>query len=248
MNITAEHLQRFQSVFDQYQHNTRFTAKDYWKNRSNNELWLWLVGQVMVVGGAASNDRFQSREDLKDRLNYDALSQYTNDKELQTVINEVLRKAGVRYASTDLEKCQKSKALVHNYKFITNYKDGFKGLLQYLAQIEGEHAELDRVSFLMAHFKFIKHKSARDFLMSMGINTHTLALDIRIQNIFRHFGIEFPTQAQLSVKAIYDKTEKEIIEKICKPLNIDPDKFDRILYQHYNEIIGRRGEIHHIGT
>src|SRR6476661_7567355 len=105
MNITAEHLQRFQSVIDQYQHNTRFTAKDYWKDRSNNELWLWLVGQVMVVGGAASNDRFQNREDLKERLSYEILSQYTTDKELQLVINEVLRAAGVRYASTNLEKC-----------------------------------------------------------------------------------------------------------------------------------------------
>src|SRR3954471_7715154 len=100
MNITAEHLQRFQSAIDQYQHITRFTPKDYWKDRSNNELWLWLVGQVMVVGGAASNDRFQSREDLKERLNYDAVSKYTTDKELQSVINEVLRAAGVRYASS----------------------------------------------------------------------------------------------------------------------------------------------------
>src|SRR3954451_8766820 len=127
MNITAVHLQLFKSVIDQYQHHTRFTPQDYWKNRSNNELWLWLVGQVMVVGGAASNDRFQSREDLKEKLNYDALSQYSTDKELQAVINEVLRAAGVRYASTDLEKCQKSKALVHNYRFISNYKGGFKG-------------------------------------------------------------------------------------------------------------------------
>src|SRR3954469_11875692 len=111
MNITAEQLQQFKSVIDQYQHHTRFTPKDYWKDRNNNELWLWLVGQVMVVGGAASNDRFQSREDLKEKLNFDALGQYKDDKELQTVINDVLRDAGVRYASYDLEKCQKSKAL-----------------------------------------------------------------------------------------------------------------------------------------
>ncbi len=76
----------------------------------------------------------------------------------------------------------------------------------------------------------------------MGINTHTLALDIRIQNIFRHFSIEFPTQARLSNKTVYDRTEKEVIEKICKPLNIEPSTFDRILYQNYNEIIGRKGK------
>ena len=237
MEITAAHLAIFKNIIEQYQHNTRITTKDYWQQLDNNALWLWLVGQVMVVGGAASNDRFQSREDLKQKISYDALSKYTDDKALQTVINAVLRAAGVRYASSDLERCMKSKALVHNYRFIANYKGGFKGLLHHLVQMKDEQ---ERISFLMQHFKFIKHKSARDFLMSMGINTNTLALDIRIQNIFRHFEINFPTQAQLSSKGIYDTTEAEIIEKICEPLNIEPAIFDRILYQNYNEIIGRK--------
>lgn len=239
MNIQQQHLQLFQHIIQQYQHNTRYTTKDYWKSLDDNALWFWLVGQVMVVGSAAGNERFQSRADLKEMISYDALHQYTDDKALQKLINEVLRAAGVRYASTDLEKCIKSKALVHNYRFIANYKGGFKGLLHYLSQMENEQ---DRVTFLMQHLKFIKHKSARDFLMSMGMNTQTLALDIRIQNIFRHFEIDFPTQTQLSGKAVYDKTEQEIIEKICRPLNIEPHVFDRILYQNYNEIIDRKSK------
>ena len=240
MTITKQQLKKFQELLDKYQYETEFPIEDNWENKSNNELWLWLVGQVMVVGGVAGNERFQSRQDLKKKLSYSSLSQFDNDNQLQLVINEVLREAGIRYASSDIEKCHKSKALVHNYRFISNYKGGFKGLLKHLVQFKGDNAELLRVSFLTHHFKFVKNKSARDFLMSMGININTLALDIRIQNIFKHFSIEFPSQGELARKPVYDKTEKEIIEKICKALSIEPVKFDRILFQHYNKIIDKK--------
>ena len=240
MDITKQHLKKFKGLIDKYQKDTLVPVKDNWQDKDNNELWLWLVGQVMVVGGVAGNDRFQSRQDLKKKLSYSSLSHFTDDNEMQLAINEVLREAGIRYASSDIDKCHKSKALVHNYKFISNYKGGFKGLIKHLTQFKGDNSELDRVSFLTHDFKFLKNKSARDFLMSMGINTNTLALDIRIQNIFRHFDINFPTQAELARKPIYDKTEKEIIEKICKPLNIEPINFDRVLFQHYSKIVDKK--------
>jgi hypothetical protein len=245
MNISKRQLKKFQILIDKYKKDTEFPVRYNWQDKSNNELWLWLVGQVMVVGGIAGNDRFQGRRDLKKKLNYSSLSRLTDDNKMQIAINEVLRDAGVRYASSDLGKCHKSKALVHNYKFISNYKGGLKGLLKHVSHFKGNNVELDRVSFLTHHFKFIKNKSARDFLMSMGINTNTLALDIRIKNIFKHFDIDFPTQAELARKPVYDKTEIEIIEKICKPLNIKPVKFDRILFQHYDQIVGKKLPQHH---
>ena len=36
----------------------------------------------------------------------------------------------------------------------------------------------------MEHFEFMKNKSARDFLMNLGMNQNTVAIDIRTQNIF----------------------------------------------------------------
>lgn len=237
MEITKHHLKKFGEIIICYQDKTEFPEPDNWLKKSNNELWLWLVGQVIVVGSAAANDRFQNSQELKSRLSFSRLEKLTDDDHLQKEINAVLRNAGVRYASNELKKCQKSKALVHNFRYISNFKGGFKGILKYLSNLNGEYAELDRVTFLMHHFKFIKNKSARDFLMNMGMNHNTLALDIRIQNIFKHLGIDFPTQAQLSMFSVYNKTEKEIVLKLCEPMNILPVKLDRILFQNYKGII-----------
>ena len=238
MNITENHLAIFRNLINTYQKETVFPKKDQWKQMDNNQLWLWLVGQVMVVGGVAGHDRFQESEDLKAKLNYSSLMQL-DDTTLKIRLNEVLCKAGVRYASNDLLKCRKSSALVDNFKFVSSYEGGFEGLLNFLSKFQSKTAELDRVAFLTQNLKFIKNKSARDFLMSMGFNTNTLAIDIRIQNIFKHFALGFPPKLNLSSKAIYDDLEREIIDKICKPLEVQPVKFDRILFQNYKRIISQ---------
>ena len=100
-----------------------------------------------------------------------------------------------------------------------------------------KHAEWERVKFLKDNFKFMKNKSARDYLMGIGMNRRTLALDVRIQNIFNYVGISFPVAQDLGNTEIYDTTERKIIQKICKPLNVEPIVFDRILFQNYTRII-----------
>lgn len=239
MKVTKRQIRNFENIIKDYSRKTTYPQRDAWKDKSNNELWLWLVAQVMVVGGVAGNARFQSRSDLKRKMAFRKLKSFKGEASLRRHINAVLREAGIRYASSDWRKCHKSKALAHNYKFICEFKGGFKGLLRTLTLIDGRDAEHQRVAFIVEHFKYVKNKSARDFLMSMGINFKTLALDIRIQNIFKHYGIEFPNQNSLARKSVYDKTEKEIIEKICTPLNIKPVKFDRILFQNYERILLR---------
>jgi hypothetical protein len=69
------------------------------------------------------------------------------------------------------------------------------------------------------------------------MNTSNIAIDIRVQNIFSHFGLKLPDAGKLNNKNIYEQAEKEIIEKICIPLKIAPIYFDRILFQNYSEII-----------
>ncbi len=38
------------------------------------------------------------------------------------------------------------------------------------ASLKGETAELNRVNFFKEHLKFMKNKSARDYLMGIGMN------------------------------------------------------------------------------
>ena len=104
MNITEQHVEKFREIVSKYHNNTEFPVKHNWKNRNNNDLWLGLVGQVILVGGSAGNERFLKREDLKQRVSYAALAQIPNDLHRQIEINSVLNEAQARYASKDINK------------------------------------------------------------------------------------------------------------------------------------------------
>jgi hypothetical protein len=240
MKITKKELKVFQNIVDEYINITEIPKPNNWKKLDNNMLWLKIVGQINVVGGVKGNDRFWQRNDLIDIINYEKLRDKKTDDEIAKNINYVLREAGVRYSSINIEKCSKTKSLLYNFKIIRSHKNGMIEILQNLSKIKGEGAELERVMFFVRNFMFIKNKSARDLLMTLGINRNTLALDIRIQNIFKEFGIEFPNQVGLSNWKTYTETEVEIIEKICLPLEIEPIIFDRILFQNYEKILKKK--------
>jgi hypothetical protein len=237
LQIKKKELQIFEAIISAYKDITIIDSKDLWKNLSNNELWFWHVGQIMIVGSSNSKARFDNNDELKKLIHLNSLKKITDERKLLEVINYVLRQAGVRYASEDPNRCLKSKALLHNYLFITGYKGGLKSILKKIDTFSGENFQIERIQFLMEHLKYMKNKSARDFLMGLGMNRNTIAIDIRIQNVFKHAGIVFPLANELANAKVYDETEQEIIEKICRPLSIEPIVFDRILYQNYTKIL-----------
>lgn len=236
LKIKTTHLHTFSQIINTYEKDTKFPKPGRWKDLSNNEIWFWMVGQIMVVGSSGGGKRFWQNESLRNEVAYDLLLT-KKEEHVKKLIHAVLRKAGARYASPDISRCAKTNALLHNYKFVKERKNGFKELLSYLHEMDGESKELDRVYYLMDNLKFFKNKSARDFLMNLGMNQNTLAIDIRIQNIFQHLKIDFPEQQAFGNNAIYEAIEQEIITKVCHKLNINPLYFDRILYQHYFKIL-----------
>jgi hypothetical protein len=235
--ISKKALKTFEKIINAYESTTIIPKKHNWKELTNNELWLTHIGQVMVVGGSISKIRFDKSEELKHLVHFISLKKITSEEKLLKTINQVLRKAKVRYASAIASKSAKSRALLHNYLFLAKHKGGFKAIMRMLDSFSGEKHELKRVQFLMENMKFMKSKSARDFLMGLGMNTGTIAIDIRIQNIFIHVGTSFPAANKLSNPKVYDELERQIIENLCKPLNIEPLVFDRILYQNYDKIL-----------
>jgi len=237
LTISRKTLKTFEKIINAYEEITVIPEKDNWKRLSNNELWMTNIGQVMVVGGSISKIRFDKSKELRQLIHFESLRKITIEDKLLKTINYVLRKAKVRYASAVASKSAKSRALLHNYLFLASYKGGFKAIMQMLDSNSGENHELQRVRYLMENMKFMKSKSARDFLMGLGMNTNTIAIDIRIQNVFLHAGVSFPSASKLSNPKVYDDLEQQIIEKICKPLSIRPLVFDRILYQNYNKIL-----------
>jgi hypothetical protein len=73
LKITSCHLHTFQLIIDAYQKSTPLATVDEWKNYSNKQLWLRLVGQVMVAGGSRSKALFDRRSDLQQLLHFSRL-------------------------------------------------------------------------------------------------------------------------------------------------------------------------------
>jgi len=236
LKVTDKHLDLFRNITKKYKSRTYVEKKDRWKKLSNDQLWDKLVVQVMVIGSSDGYDRYEERPDLQKIIKFTNLLKLNDESVIAKKINFVLREAGIRYASKSLNKCNKTQALVHNFKILKKTKNNLAGILERISVFDGANADLRKVKYLMKIFEYIKSKSARDFLMGMGICTNTIAIDIRIQNIFKRAGLKIPTTA-LNNQSIYDTVEKEIIKKICKPLGIEPVKFDRILYQNYDSIL-----------
>lgn len=231
IQITENQLQHFRAIRDKFQNRTQFPKPNNWEQLSNNDVWLHIVAQVMVVGKSSPYEKFIGDGVLKKEINYESLLKVESDYELAKIINHVLLAVGTRYAQSNPDKCLKTQALVHNFRQVS--KEG--GPVEFLKNLSQFQEDRERVQFVIDSFKFIKNKGARDLLMELGIVRDALALDLRIQNIFRKLGIACPKD--FSNPKVYDQIEKDILLKVCKPLSISGVGLDRILYQNYNEIM-----------
>jgi len=236
LKITEEHLNKFRKVKKQFFLKTKVPEKDNWKSWTNNEIWLHLIEQVIVVGSSVPADKFNKDINLRDQVSYEELIKIKDEKELKKKINNVLRAIGARYASSNITKCRKTNALAHNFKVFNCFNGGPKGLLKRLAGFEGENADKRKIKYAMKIFKYIQSKSARDFLMELGLVRDAVALDVRVQKIFKKITVEIPKGFEANPK-LYDEIERDILTKVCKPLRISGVEFDRMLYQNYKNIM-----------
>ena len=233
MKVEQKHLNSFRKIVDKYYATTKFPAKDEWKKLSNNDLWISLVGQAMVVGNSYPfEQKLLKRQDLLKQISFDNLSSKRDDEEIEATIGSVLRTCGTMWVSKDPNKVSpKTKALAENFKLLRKYPDSAIGLLQ---SLESQSNEEDRIIYLIKNLKFMRLKTPRDFLMGKGLNFYNIALDTRIKKVFEHLGLPLPSQY---TEKTYKYYEGIIVNEICKPLDILPVKFDRILYQNADQIV-----------
>ena len=236
LDINKNHIEKFEEIKKKFFFKTEVPKENNWKQRANNNIWLGLITQVIVVGGSAPADKFDKDEEIKNEVSYENLVKVDNKDELKKKINKVLRAVGTRYASSDISKCRKTNALVHNLMVLKNIKGGPKGLLKRLSEFEGNNGDKRKIKYFMKIFRFIQSKSARDNLMSLGLVKNAVALDVRIQNVFKKVCIQLPKGFENNSK-LYDEIEKDILTKICQPLGLYGIQFDRMLYQNYKEIM-----------
>jgi len=236
LEIKKEHLQRFEQIKKQFFEKTEVPKENNWKQWTNDEIWLHIFEQVIVVGNSKPAERFNKDINLKEQVSYEELAKIEDENELKEKINHVLRAVGARYASSNISKCRKTNALAHNLRVLKSFNDGPKGLLRRLSEFEGLYADRRKIKYIMTVFKYLQSKSARDFLMELGVVRNAIALDIRVQNIFAKIRVQIPKGFEANAK-LYDEIEKDMLEKVCKHLNLSGLEFDRMLYQNYRSIM-----------
>jgi hypothetical protein len=234
LRVSQEHLDKFRQIRDRFSNKTKFPAEDDWQDWNDVDVWWHLIAQVITVGKSLPAQKFEENTRLEGEVAYEKLIKMPEADQART-INRVLREVGTRYASSSISKCRKTAALVHNLKAIQN-KGGPKKFIKILSELKGPDADKKRIECLLKDFQFLKSKSARDFLMELGLLTNAVAFDVRVKNVLNKIGIATPKGFENSAKS-YDEAESDVLTGICQPLEISGIELDRMLYQNYEEIM-----------
>ena len=147
MQISKQQIEKFRLIVEAYKDQTIIPEEGYWKGLNNNDLWFRMIGQIMVVGSVTGKINFDARPELQKLVHTNTLKKLTEQERLLT-INYVLRESKVRYASEDLNKCAKTRALVNNFEVLQAYEGGMSEILNMFHLNNNKHAEWERVKFL----------------------------------------------------------------------------------------------------
>jgi hypothetical protein len=159
--VTKTQLQTFRKIKKQFGV-PRLQAAGKWRTFSNDDIWICIVSQVVVVGRAAPGGRLWEKENRRRIRWNDVVDLSPSDAE--QAIWKVLRDIGTRFCSKKGPRhCSKTAALMRNLEYLRNHPKGPQGFLKSVAKEKGS---LNRVHFVMRELSYIKNKGARDLLMS----------------------------------------------------------------------------------
>ena len=98
-------VKKLNTIVDRYKGVVPAPVSGNWKAKGDGELWASVLGQIAVVGSAASGEAVKHA--LSDRDGWYASLASMESKQRLREIHRLLRKAGVRYAAADIVKCKK---------------------------------------------------------------------------------------------------------------------------------------------
>jgi len=108
MIIDKNQLKKFETIKKLFLSKTEIPEQANWWSQTNNDIWIKLFTQVIVVGSSTPARRFNKRPDLEQQVSYNKLIEIESQEALELTINQVLRAVGTRYASSDISKCKKA--------------------------------------------------------------------------------------------------------------------------------------------
>lgn len=226
MEITAQHFEQFREIVNRFKDTTNFPEVDKWKSFTDDDYWIKVVTQISEVGNSLPGEKLNNSKECKARINYDRLNTLSSADEISTEIQWVLEKIGVRFQNKALDAC------LYNYHFFAN-NGSPKAYFTKLSTLE---SEIEKVNKLARDLKYFRHKSARDFLLALGMAVDLLAFDVRLQKIFKLLKLDLPPKFCDNAKK-YREVEAALIQQVCRKLEITGAQLDRILFRNYDQII-----------
>jgi hypothetical protein len=183
----------------------------------------------MVAGGSRSVERMQNAGDHK-KLRYSHLCRLTV-RQQKELVYALFRQHAVRFAGKTCATCRKSRAVVAN--LATLRKHG--GPRAYLEGITARNRELPPIAQIAADFQYIKLKGSQDLAAELGLSKDAIALDVRVLRVLRAAGVKEPRGVKTNPRT-YAAVCDALLKQVCTPAKLDGYRFDRALYQFYDEI------------
>lgn len=222
-----------ETLIHSFANSTKVPTYGAWRGMSDNDLWKRVFYGVIEVGSAVPFEKFENSATAQEGLGYEKLLLMAKDHDdLLKHINRLLRRYGVRYAARDVLKCGKSKAIIKNLKFLHEI-GGPKNFFNQIGALDSDYAKAKKV---MGSLTYIGPSRSRDILVEIGAAQNLIIIDARIIGILNALDIKLP-ESWTSKERLYRETEILMLDEICKPLDITGARFDRTLYQNYDEIL-----------
>ena len=229
--ITPTVSKRLTAIISQYKDEIADPVSGYWQSKRDGELWATVLGQIAVVGSAASGEALKVWLNGQEDSWFQDLTTMVPKARLKA-IHRCFREAGVRYASEDITKCKKTTAAAYNFEVLASYA----GPKEYFSKVASVPVEAWRIAVVGDDLSYVKNKGARDLLIGLGLVKRAIAFDSRLASVLRHVGAQLPPDLAMS-KPKYKSLETELIEKVCAPCGISGGHFDRILFAKAKAIV-----------
>lgn len=159
--LAERQVRKLRKLVLRYKHRVRLGKP--WNQRTADELSLQVLIQIVVAGRAGPGCILKSSPEYSNEVSLAKLNTFRSDRALQKHINQVMREIRTRFARKAWTKCRKSIAAVHNFRKLTEAKDGPKGFFKKVAALT---SETQRIDFLIREFQYYGKKAARDTLIS----------------------------------------------------------------------------------
>src|ERR1700693_2743906 len=119
--ITASQRQAFQRITQHFSIPV-LPSRNAWRDASNDDIWIRVVSQVVVVGNAAPAEQLWTQP-IRKRIGWRHLTKLSETK-AEKEIWSVLREIGTRYCGKHSRSCRKTAALMRNLKYLREYAGG----------------------------------------------------------------------------------------------------------------------------